>query len=944
MKKLFSIFLSLALIAAAQNVSTGPVTKTTSGANKGDLLEDLNVGSGRTAQVKSGGTLNGAGTFDFHLGTLTLADNQVGWLKLSKSGSSLADLATRSATDLTLSGVGLLGRTSGGGAAQELSASTVKTFLALSNVDNTSDANKPVSTAQATADALNLKIASNFSDINDARLGLQNLAGVRTVATVAALKALSVASLTTGFSATLSGYYATGDGGGGIVYYDSASSATSDDFRYFTPTVGAGRWIRVSAAVVDARQGGASSSLTNAQNSTKIQAVVDAVLPGQVILVPPEINYVPGNLSLKGRRLSNYSRAKYLNAVATSGLSTNAHMTVSEGFLYVCEYSAAKVSVYSLADPSVPRLINSFTTASAPRDIRVVGRFAFVACHGAAKVEVYDLTILGSPSLVGYVATGGNPKTLEIVGNKLFVACNSGTWETYQITSLTGSGITIGTTSSVAMTSAIDNAYNPQNGIFAVTKGSGNSVYLVSSFGGAVETILNSGKQFSTVKWIGDRLYVADRLDGKIYVYNGDYGNGALITSITVSANPEQMFLVGDFLYVANLSDPGTTAKLDVIDVSKPDAPVLVESVTLGVQGAGFLAYYEGYIYVSGHFGSGYIDVVAVPRGRIDPYCRAAIFDQNGVLLQGAVGNVTGNVTGNLTGNVTGNVTGNLTGNVTGNVTGNLTGAVTGSTLNLSGVRAEGSNTTSTATDTYIRLFSAADVALHNPATALGQVLVIGEVQGQTASQITSSYTGFGSTPYVLAARQRVVLMATTYSGTAQWEQVASNIDATYLTFTAGAAKYGTGLGGLAEWTNSTDFGVAGTYAFLSEPGGETYVNAKSGHKITLRVANTEKALVDSAGVTSLVDFVTSVAGGTVKIKSGTNALAGIVTLTAGAGTISSTAIDANTTIVLTLKTVGGTIGGQPYVDTITPATGCTVAGGGASNTSTYNWVALKVN
>lgn len=93
----------------------------------------------------------------------------------------------------------------------------------------------------------------------------------------------------------------------------------------------------------------------------------------------------------------------------------------------------------------------------------------------------------------------------------------------------------------------------------------------------------------------------------------------------------------------------------------------------------------------------------------------------------------------------------------------------------------------------------------------------------------------------------------------------------------------------------------------------------------------------------SNVDFTTSIVGKTLKVKSGTNSLAGTVVLTAGAGTIASTAIDANTVIVLTLKTVGGTIGGQPYIDTITAGTGCTVAGGGASNTSTYNWVAIKV-
>jgi hypothetical protein len=50
-----------------------------------------------------------------------------------------------------------------------------KTMVGLGNVDNTSDASKPVSTAQAAADALNLKIASNLSDVNNAATAFSNI-------------------------------------------------------------------------------------------------------------------------------------------------------------------------------------------------------------------------------------------------------------------------------------------------------------------------------------------------------------------------------------------------------------------------------------------------------------------------------------------------------------------------------------------------------------------------------------------------------------------------------------------------------------------------------------------------------------------------------------------------------------------------------------------------
>ncbi|MDP2136365.1 MAG: hypothetical protein Q8J74_00790 [Candidatus Didemnitutus sp.] len=110
MKNLLLI-LSLLLAAVAQ-AQTGAVTKSTASGTLNDLTTDLQVPTGKTMAVKSGGTLNGAGTFNFSLGTLTLADTQVGWAKVDKTGSTLADLPTRLFADLqskpnTISGYGI---------------------------------------------------------------------------------------------------------------------------------------------------------------------------------------------------------------------------------------------------------------------------------------------------------------------------------------------------------------------------------------------------------------------------------------------------------------------------------------------------------------------------------------------------------------------------------------------------------------------------------------------------------------------------------------------------------------------------------------------------------------------------------------------------------------------------------------------------------------------
>ena len=56
--------------------------------------------------------------------------------------------------------------------------------------------------------------------------------------------------------------------------------------------------------------------------------------------------------------------------------------------------------------------------------------------------------------------------------------------------------------------------------------------------------------------------------------------------------------------------------------------------------------------------------------------------------------------------------------------------------------------------------------------------------------------------------------------------------------------------------------------------------------------------------------------------------------------TVANSKVTANSVIVVTLKTVGGTVGAVPSVKTITAGTGFTISGT-ASDTSVYNYVIL---
>jgi hypothetical protein len=85
--------------------------------------------------------------------------------------------------------------------------------------------------------------------------------------------------------------------------------------------------------------------------------------------------------------------------------------------------------------------------------------------------------------------------------------------------------------------------------------------------------------------------------------------------------------------------------------------------------------------------------------------------------------------------------------------------------------------------------------------------------------------------------------------------------------------------------------------------------------------------------------------GGSISIKGGSNARSGTVTLTSGAGTISTTAVTAKSCLHMSPApgSVSGTVLGAPYATAATVGTGYTIAAGSGDN-SVYNWWISEVN
>ncbi|MFG3014312.1 hypothetical protein ACGFZB_28615 [Streptomyces cinerochromogenes] len=88
-------------------------------------------------------------------------------------------------------------------------------------------------------------------------------------------------------------------------------------------------------------------------------------------------------------------------------------------------------------------------------------------------------------------------------------------------------------------------------------------------------------------------------------------------------------------------------------------------------------------------------------------------------------------------------------------------------------------------------------------------------------------------------------------------------------------------------------------------------------------------------------DVAIRVAGKGLQVAEGTNAKAGVATMSAGQVTVSTTAVTANSRIQLTIQTPGGTVG-SVYVNARTPGTSFVIKSTSATDTSTVAWLIVE--
>lgn len=156
---------------------------------------------------------------------------------------------------------------------------------------------------------------------------------------------------------------------------------------------------------------------------------------------------------------------------------------------------------------------------------------------------------------------------------------------------------------------------------------------------------------------------------------------------------------------------------------------------------------------------------------------------------------------------------------------------------------------------------------------------------------------------------------------------------------TSGTANVAIGTGAGTTGITCTNCAFIGYGADTTKTDATNSIAIGNGASVT----KDNQVVIGNGSVTEVLTHgqIIASSGYTISVTSGSNKKAGTFTLVAGAATISNTSVTANSVIVVTLKTAGGTRTGNP--DIVPTATTGFVATGGVADTSTYNYIILEV-
>ena len=253
-------------------------------------------------------------------------------------------------------------------------------------------------------------------------------------------------------------------------------------------------------------------------------------------------------------------------------------------YAYVAARNDNGLQVIDISDPSSPTGVGQLTNGGSlelnnPRSVFVQGNYAYVAANGDDGLQVIDISNPSSPTGVGQLTGTLSTNSLALDGaHSVYVQGNYA-----YVASFNDDGLQV---------IDISDPTNPV-GVGQLTEADNSSLALATPI-----SVFVQGNYAYVVSTGDNGLQVIDISDPTNPTGVGQL-TGTLATNSLALANPQSVFVQGNYAYVASFGNDG----LQVIDISDPTNPVgvgqLVDDGVLALDGATSVFVQGNYAYVT---------------------------------------------------------------------------------------------------------------------------------------------------------------------------------------------------------------------------------------------------------------------------------------------------------------------------------------------------------
>lgn len=180
------------------------------------------------------------------------------------------------------------------------------------------------------------------------------------------------------------------------------------------------------------------------------------------------------------------------------------------------------------------------------------------------------------------------------------------------------------------------------------------------------------------------------------------------------------------------------------------------------------------------------------------------------------------------------------------------------------------------------------------------------------------------------------------------WDGTTSKLAGEIRCYVAGTVSSGIVPGGMTFWTTdtagSTNIALTITPALLASFAGVIRGNTLTASSLVATDASKNLVSTTSSLTPTLAGLNIGTVGGTVTVKTGTNARAGVATLSMGTATVNTTAVSTSTSVIMLGRRSVGGIAGALYVSAITNGTSFVISSLNGADTSVVGWWIIELS